>query len=497
MAKEFRSAALHYVVAVAAVAAASGVRAALHPTPGVYSPIFAPFILAIVVAGWLGGRGPSLVAAACSVLAVWYFFSGPSHSFAIANSAHLAGLARFALVCVLVSLLVGQLRASQAAAARSERHLRVATLSAEVGVWSRTLGTTGLAVSANWRRLFGIAPDVPVTVDSWRNAVHPEDRDRAAAELHSASGHRRDFNTEYRTLWPDGTVRWIVGHGQVSYGWRGQAVGLAGISVDITERKQAEEMLRRTGAELREAERIAHVGGWYWDLKTDTVTASEETFRVYGLDPSLPMPNGRDHERLYTAESWARLHAAARGAMQGASYELDVEMLRADGGNIWITTRGEPVLDTDGNLAGIRGTAQDITERKRAEYALRESEAQFRTLANAIPQLCWMAHADGVVFWYNQRWYEYTGTVLEEMEGWGWQSVHDPEVLPKVLERWQASIAAGTPVDMVFPLRGADGEYRPFLTRAMPVRDRDGKLARWFGTSTDISELRRIEEARE
>jgi K+-sensing histidine kinase KdpD len=114
MAKEFRSAALHYVVAVAAVAAASGVRAALHPTPGVYSPIFAPFILAIVVAGWLGGRGPSLVAAACSVLAVWYFFSGPSHSFAIANSAHLAGLARFALVCVLVSLLVGQLRASQA-----------------------------------------------------------------------------------------------------------------------------------------------------------------------------------------------------------------------------------------------------------------------------------------------------------------------------------------------------------------------------------------------
>jgi PAS domain S-box-containing protein len=103
-----------------------------------------------------------------------------------------------------------------------------------------------------------------------------------------------------------------------------------------------------------------------------------------------------------------------------------------------------------------------------------------------------MAHADGGVFWYNQRWYEYTGTVLEEMEGWGWQSVHDPEVLPKVLERWQASIAAGTPVDMVFPLRGADGEYRPFLTRAMPVR---GKLARWFGTSTDISELRRIEEA--
>ncbi len=119
---------------------------------------------------------------------------------------------------------------------------------------------------------------------------------------------------------------------------------------------------------------------------------------------------------------------------------------------------------------------------------LRQSEEQFETLANAIPQLCWMANADGWITWYNQRWYEYTGTTPQQMEGWGWQSVHDPDALPKVMERWKASIANGEPFDMVFPLRGSDGVFRPFLTRVMPVKDAEGKVVSWFGTNTDISE---------
>jgi PAS domain S-box-containing protein len=105
-----------------------------------------------------------------------------------------------------------------------------------------------------------------------------------------------------------------------------------------------------------------------------------------------------------------------------------------------------------------------------------------------------MANADGWIFWYNQRWYEYTGTTPDQTEGWGWQSVHDPDALPRVLDRWKGSIASGEPFDMVFPLRAADGVFRPFLTRVMPLRDRDGKVARWFGTNTDISEQRKIEE---
>ena len=118
---------------------------------------------------------------------------------------------------------------------------------------------------------------------------------------------------------------------------------------------------------------------------------------------------------------------------------------------------------------------------------MRRSEEEFRALANAVPQLVWMASPDGWIFCYNQRWYEYTGTRPKQMEGWGWQSVHDPAVLPAVLIRWKDSIASGEPFEMTFPIRGADGIFRPFLTRVVPIRDQQGAVARWFGTNTDIS----------
>lgn len=129
-----------------------------------------------------------------------------------------------------------------------------------------------------------------------------------------------------------------------------------------------------------------------------------------------------------------------------------------------------------------------------AAAELEQREAEFRALADAIPQLAWMAHPDGSVFWYNQRWYQYTGTTLEQMEGWGWQLVHDPAQLPDVLSRWRAAIRLGQRFEMEFTIRGADGADRWFLTRVEPVRGRDGEVVRWFGTNTDIQDLR---EARE
>ena len=144
--------------------------------------------------------------------------------------------------------------------------------------------------------------------------------------------------------------------------------------------------------------------------------------------------------------------------------------------------------------SALRGRRRQYEARSRLEE-LHENERQLRTLANSIPTLCWMAERDGHIFWYNQQWYDYTGTVPAEMEGWGWQSVHDPEVLPNVMERWSASLATGESFEMVFPLRGADGQFRPFLTRVQPFRDAEGNLVRWFGTNTDISLQQRAELA--
>ncbi len=137
---------------------------------------------------------------------------------------------------------------------------------------------------------------------------------------------------------------------------------------------------------------------------------------------------------------------------------------------------------------------RDISARVAARAALAESEAQLRTMMEAMDQLAWMANADGWIFWYNKRWYEYTGTAPGEMEGWGWQAVHDPEVLPSVMEKWTAAIKTGRPFDMVSPLKGADNRFRPFLTRVNPVRDQNGEIVWWFGTNTDITEQEQIQE---
>ena len=144
----------------------------------------------------------------------------------------------------------------------------------------------------------------------------------------------------------------------------------------------------------------------------------------------------------------------------------------------------------------IASVANQLDLVRRGTHAEAEArERQFRILANSISQLAWMADGKGYIFWYNDRWYEYTGTTLEEMQGWGWQKVHHPDEVGRVVERIKIAFATGEPWDDTFPLRSKTGEYRWFLSRALPIFDADGKVSRWFGTNTDITEQRELEHA--
>ena len=154
-----------------------------------------------------------------------------------------------------------------------------------------------------------------------------------------------------------------------------------------------------------------------------------------------------------------------------------------------------PIYKEDAKVGGILVTVIETTDKKKAEDNLKESEQRFRAMADNIPNLAWMANADGWIFWYNKKWHEYTGTTPEQMEGWGWQSVHDSNELPRVLTNWKDSIANGNPFEMVFPLKGADGVFRQFLTRILPVHDSEGNLKQWFGTNTDITDRIKSEQA--
>jgi PAS domain S-box-containing protein len=259
---------------------------------------------------------------------------------------------------------------------------------------------------------------------------------------------------------------------------------------DITERLAAEEA--RKTSETNFAMLLNHVPQFVWTCTPEGLNTyfNDRWYAYTGLTPEESYGRGwnapfHPHDRQSAQD--ALNHATATGGL----YNIESRLRSANGSYRWFLMRGEPVRDADGNIGKWFGTCTDIDVMKCAQEALFESEQRFQLMANSIPQLAWMAQSDGHIFWYNQRWYDYTGKTLEQMEGWGWQSVHDPEVLPTVLAKWKSSIAEGEPFNMEFPLLGADGQFHDFLTRGVPLKDSEGHVTRWFGTNTDISEIKK------
>lgn len=198
-------------------------------------------------------------------------------------------------------------------------------------------------------------------------------------------------------------------------------------------------------------------------------------------------------------------------AADEGKYEEEDLRIRKDGSEFWASVMISAIRDQNGHLKGFVKVVRDITERMNFSIALIHSNEmlqneilkknieieKFKVLAETIPQLSWVAHPDGFIFWYNQRWYNFTGTTPKEMEGWGWISVLDQKILPSVLERWQLSINTGEPFEMEFPLRAANGQFRWFLTRVLPLKDSQNKIINWFGTNTDIDDQKRAFYERE
>src|SRR5271155_1480221 len=238
--------------------------------------------------------------------------------------------------------------------------------------WEWDLKTGRDSWFGNLESMFGIPSEsFGGRPEEFYRCVHPDDRKQVSDAIADAKKTHESYAVEFRVLWPDGTLRWVAAMGRFYYSPYGAAERMLSMAQGITELKLAEQALREREADLTEAQRLANVGSWQWDVETDAVTWSEQLYRIAGLEPGLPALSFQKQSTLYTPESWLRLRSAVDEALRsGTAYELDLEMNCSDGKKRWIVDKGEVRRDSSGRIVQLRGTAHDITERKLAEEAL-------------------------------------------------------------------------------------------------------------------------------
>jgi PAS domain S-box-containing protein len=259
-----------------------------------------------------------------------------------------------------------------------------------------------------------------------------------------------------------------------------------------------EKSLRQKERELSEAQRLAGVGSWHWDVRNDRVTWSEELYRIAGRDPAFPTPTYKEYPSLFTAESWNKLNPARQEALRvGTSYELDLEMIRPDGTTRWVRSRGEASRNITGKIVELRGTVQDIFERKLVEEALRESEERLRLAAQVGKMYAfdWDVTTDIVI--RSEESTRIFGSTLEPVRATKQQmltSLH-PEDRAKLI----GSIAALTPESpnsqISFRLLRPDGSLLWLERTGRAIFDEQGRMVRMIGMVADVTERKLAEEA--
>jgi len=321
--------------------------------------------------------------------------------------------------------------------------------------------------------------------------------------LYRALKNGKVTNAELVVKSRSGTERRLLANGKTLHDPRGKLLGAVVVQRDITQTVINEEKLSLSDNILRQLPD----GIIVTDLKGIITHWTGNSERIFGysateaIGQSVNFTHRQDVKEKTTAEIISTVESTGR-------FHGEINCVKKDGTEIPIELMAHIFFDSHGKPSFLVGLNRDITERKKIEVqkneliqqtnARREAEKlaeNFRLLAESTPQLAWAADPQGNVFWYNQKWLDYTGTTLSEVAGSGWHKIQDPKYLPLVLERLAHSLTTGEPFEMEFPMRRADGVFRWFLTRISPMRGNDGKIISWFGTNTDIEELRQTQEA--
>lgn len=381
----------------------------------------------------------------------------------------------------------------------SEVRLQLAQVATHTGTWEWNPRTSEVFWSESCYRLFGVSLTEPEPFPVFLSRIHAEDLPKFEILAQQCIGITNPVEIEYRYHHPDLGLRWIFDRASAD---PNNPALIYGVSFDVTDRKQAEldrtQNQKTIQQQLAEIEAIYHtapIGLGILDRDLRFVRINQRLAEINGL--SIEAHLGRTVREI-VPDLADEVEPLFRRVLDTGEPLLHLELngeTTAQPGvqRTWIEN-WYPLRDADEHIIGINVVVQEITQRKQMELTLRKSEDRFRTLADNIAQLAWIADASGSIGWYNQRWFDYTGTTLEEMQGWGWQKVHHPDHVDRVVERFRNCVETGEIWEDTFPLRSRNGQYRWFLSRAIPIRDQQGAILRWFGTNTDITDRKHLED---
>ena len=278
---------------------------------------------------------------------------------------------------------------------RAERLLRESNVRFEAVFQQAAVGIALVAPDGRWllvnRKLCQVMgySEEELMGRTFQSITHPEDIETDLEQVRRMLAREIDtYSIEKRYLRKDGCAFWARLTASLTWTPEGRPDYFISVVEDVDARRRAEDALRASEADLKEARRLAGLGNWDWDLRTGRSAWSEEVYRLHGLDPALPPLPYSEIRRYFLPESWERLSAAMEYCIAtGTGYECDVEVVGGEGRTRWITARGAAVRDADGRVVRLRGTVQDITERKRTEEMLRALNRHLEGLQEALRRL--------------------------------------------------------------------------------------------------------------
>jgi hypothetical protein len=274
----------------------------------------------------------------------------------------------------------------------------------------------------------------------------------------------------------------------------GQTVlGIFNQGNETTARITAERALRASEERLEYALGASNtVGTWDWDVPADRITADARFARLYGVDPAVAAagaPIAEFFRNIHPDDLESAQRAIEDAMRTGEMFSSEYRLVQPDGSSRWVVAHGRPTIAPDGTCLRFPGVSFDISDLKRSEAALRESEARFRAITNSIDQMIWSTRPDGHHDYFNQRWYDYTGVPEGSTDGEAWNGVFHPDDQDRAWDAWNRCLRTGEPYHIEYRLRHRTGQYRWVLGRAQAVRNEEGEITRWFGTCTDIQDI--------